>query len=525
MTDVSTAPGSPTHDDDVPAPTGRRGPTPGTPAGGRAGPRLGWATASALAVGWGVLAAWWTPRTPQTTGEALLSMGISLAVGVGAGMAARSRWAMVAAPVGFAVAFELIRLPLDGPTVDGIHTSLYGLMALVVGRGLHALLSLAPLALGAVLGAALARRRTPTLSTAGAGRHLRRATAVTAALALAALALALARPASTPPITDAAGVTVPGSVAELTAVDVGGTELGLLVRGHSTDNPVLLFLAGGPGGAEMGAMRNHLPALEEHFTVATLDQRGAGTSYRALDPTAVYSVQRAVDDVTATTEYLRERFGKERIYVLGQSWGTLLGVLAVQQHPDLYAAFVGAGQMVSPLETDRIFYADTLAWADANGSEDLAAELRRIGQPPYDDMLDYETALSHEEDVYPYDHRGNSEGMGGFSENFVVPEHTLVDQVHMLGAFMDTFGVLYPQIQGIDLRADAASLPVPVFFTQGQHEARGRAEPFEEWFAALDAPEKELVVIDGVGHRPLFERPAEFVAFMTGTVLDRTGER
>jgi len=197
-------------------------------------------------------------------------------------------------------------------------------------------------------------------------------------------------------------------------------------------------------------------------------------------------------------------------------------VLAVQQQPELYRAYIGAGQMVSPLATDRIFYDDTLVWARDDGDTGLVDGLTEIGPPPYDKMLDYETPLSHEHEVYPYDHSQNSEGEGGFSENFIVEEYALIDQVHLLGAFMDTFSVLYPQIQDVDFRTDATSLDVPAYFVQGAHEAVGRAVLFNEWYAALDAPTKELVILDTSGHRPLFEQPDQFVDFMTGTVLAQT---
>jgi pimeloyl-ACP methyl ester carboxylesterase len=295
-----------------------------------------------------------------------------------------------------------------------------------------------------------------------------------------------------------------------------------MLRGHSVDNPVVLFLAGGPGGSELGAMRNHLPELEETFVVATWDQRGNGKSYPTLDPTSTYTLESVVDDTIEVTNYLRERFDQDQIYVLGQSWGSTLGVLAVQKAPELYSGFIGTGQMVSQLETDQIFYEDTLAWADANGKSALADKLRSIGPPPYGNMLDYETALSHEYEVYPYDHTPNSEGEGGFSENFIVPEYSFTEQVHLLGAFMDTFAVLYPQLQEIDFRETATELEVPMFFVQGVHEADGRAEPFDEWYSMVEAPITDLTVLETSGHRPLFEQPDEFVAYMNDTVLAQT---
>lgn len=88
----------------------------------------------------------------------------------------------------------------------------------------------------------------------------------------------------------------------------------------------------------------------------------------------------AVDDTIELTEQLRAWFGQDRIYLVGNSYGTLLGVRAVQQRPDLFAAYVGTGQMVSPVETDRLFYDDTIAWATRTGDDALLATLRRTGR-------------------------------------------------------------------------------------------------------------------------------------------------
>jgi pimeloyl-ACP methyl ester carboxylesterase len=425
------------------------------------------------------------------------SIFISLAVGFLAGFVSRSRWAILSTPVAFAAVFELVRIGTDGPTVDGIETSNYGIFAFVVGRGVHGLLSLFPMILAAAFGAGAARAVQPVEreSDRRAGRYARRGVAVLATLALVALTVGLARPSTTGEIVDANGDVVPNSIAELTTIDVNGHDLAIMLRGHDIDNPVLLFLAGGPGGSELGAMRNHLPELEEHFTVATWDQRGAGKSYPELDPTSTLTLDSYIDDTLDVTDYLRDRFGQDRIYVLGQSWGTTLGVLAVQAQPERYHAFIGAGQMVSQLATDTIFYNDTLAWAQARGNDGLVDQLNDIGPPPYDRMLDYETALSYEHEVYPYDHTPNSEGEGGFSSNFRVEEYTLLEQVHLLGAFLDTFSVLYPQLQEIDFRNTATSFEIPMYFVQGANEAGGRAELFADWYPTIDAPIKDDTVL------------------------------
>jgi len=486
---------------------------------------IGVGVASAVAAGAAAILSLLMPRGPITTTEALTTMAAGLSIGLAGGLAMRTRWAMALSPLTFVAAYELVRLGTDGPTVDGIHTSAYGLIALAVGRGMHGILALAPMVLGAALGAGLARRIQGAPACRGRARFTllaRRTVTALVAVGLVMLAVLIARPATTDPILGPDGQPLAGSIAELTRVEIGGHDLAMMIRGHRTDSPVLLFLAGGPGGSELGAMRRHLESLERDFLVATWDQRGAGKSYDQLDPTSTLTLDRAVSDTLEVTNYLRERFGKDKIYLVGQSWGSTLGVLAVQKRPELYRAFVGVGQMVSQRETDRIFYRDTLAWARKTGNDELVATLTEIGPPPYESILAYESALSYEHEVYPYDHSRNSEGEGGFSENLFVEEYTLLEQIHNLGAFLDTFGALYPQLQQIDFRKDAARLDVPVYVVQGRHEARGRAVLANEWFERLEAPSKKMIVLDTSGHRPLFEQPAQFHDVMTRTVLTET---
>ncbi len=488
---------------------------------------LGVAVALSATAAWALAAGWWTPRGPLTTNQALTTMAVSLLAGAVAGVAMRSRWALLLTPVVFAAVFEVVRVGSVGPSVDGLHLSTYGVIAFATGRLFHALLAIVPLMLGASIGAAAARRLAaePLHRSGWASARLmgRRVVTVLVTVALFALAVGLARPASTEPITGADGDPLPGSIAELIRVDINGHDLSMMIRGGSTDNPVLLFLAGGPGGTELGAMRNHGRALEKDFVVVTWDQRGTGRSYDQLEPTSTLTLDNAVSDTIAVTDYLRTRFAQDKIFLLGQSWGTFLGVLAAQSRPELFRAFIGTGQMVSPTGTDRVFYADTLAWAKRTGDTGLAKILTDNGPPPYNNTLAYEPALSFEQEVYPYDHSVNAEGSGQMSEGIFVGEYALIDQVHNLGAFIDSFAVLYPQIQGIDFRTDATRLDVPVYLFQGAHEAPGRADLAEEWFEGLDAPRKQMTIADTSGHRPLFEQPEAFQEFMVGTVLPGTG--
>jgi pimeloyl-ACP methyl ester carboxylesterase len=471
--------------------------------------RIGLVVVFALAAGFGLINAWLTPRGPITTSEALISIGAALAVGVGAGLVLGNRWSTLVTPVVFAVVFELTRLGVEGPTVDSINLSgMYGIFALVLGRVVHGLLVLTPLALGSAYGVWLAGRlgNTTSVTTGGLGWTLIGVVTLT----IVAMAFFIAIPASTAPIVGADGEPLAGSVAELTTVFIGGHDQTMLIRGRSVENPVLLYLAGGPGGTDIGAIRRDA-TLEQDFTVVAWDQRGAGKSYSALDPTDTFTTNQLVLDTVEMTNYLRERFGEEKIYLVGQSWGSTLAVLAAKQHPELYHAFVGVGQMVSQRETDIMFWEDTLAWAEDTGNTGLAETLRRNGPPPYENLIHYDAFIASEHDWNPYPEFDPNNEMPAI---LFVPEYSWMDRINAFKGFLDTAGTLYPQLQGIDFRQDVADLDIPFYMVLGEHEARGRAVLAEEWFDMLEAPSKEAFVFDGSGHRAHFDRPGDFAEVM-----------
>ncbi len=195
---------------------------------------------------------------------------------------------------------------------------------------------------------------------------------ITAVLALILLALVMLiiKPASTPPILGADGEPLPGSIAELTTINLNGSQQALMIRGYDVDKPILLYLSGGPGQSSLPWPRVLFEELSRDFILVGWDQRGNGKSYAALNPdSATLTLDQTIADTIEVTNYLRERFDEDKIYLLGESWGTTLAVLTAQQRPDLYHAIIGSGQMVSQRETDRRLYYDVLDYADRTGDE------------------------------------------------------------------------------------------------------------------------------------------------------------
>lgn len=476
------------------------------------------ALAAAVAVAGvaGLTTAWLTPRGPLVPVHVAVTMAGLLLVGLACGLVSGTRWAMPVVVVTYLGVFELGRVGTQGATVDALHlTSTYGIFAFVAGRLAHGLIVLPPLLLGIGVGIWLAHRwGHPTAPAPGvAGRIV----TVLTAVAVVGLSVALIKPGTTAPIVGSDGNPVAGSVAELVTVEIGGVDQVLMIRGRSTDGPVLLHLAGGPGGTDLGAMRADT-SLESDFVVVTWDQRGTGRSYAtSIDPVEDLTLEQAVADTLSVTEHLRDRFGQDRIYLSANSWGTIPGVLAVQQRPELFHAYVSTGQMVNNRATDQMFYEDALAWAEATGNDGLAQQIRSAGPPPYEDLLRYEYTVSYEHqwNAYP-----GVDQLWEMPFNTFVSENNLLDRINALRGMLDVNYFVYPQLQDHDFRSDVPRLDVPVYLVLGEHEARGRAVLANDWYEQLRAPRKERIIFEGSGHRPSFEQPDEFAVLMRRVVAE-----
>lgn len=469
----------------------------------------------------GIAAGLTMPRGPVTNGQALALLLGCLVAGAVAGWAARARWAILLVPAVHILAFELVRIGASGPTVDLPRLdSAFGVLAFLVGRGVYAAQALAPLAVGAWLGVGLAKR--------AAGAPVSLLPPVLMALPLLAVAVCLLVPARTPPVLGADGRPVPGGIAELTTVKLGGVDQAIMVRAHSADAPVLLYLSGGPGQSDLPYSRLLFDGLTKHFVVVGWDQRGTGKSYAAFEPLSELTLERAVGDVIELAEHLRARFGEEKVYLLGESWGSTLGVLAAQRRPDLFHAFIGSGQMVSQSLTDRIIWRDLLAYAERNGDWRLYDRVLTLGEPPYDDvpwsnafvMASYWRLEPPYTPPASYRERGAAANLGFYG--VMGSEYSLIEKVNVLRGLVDVFWALYPQLQGLDLRRDAPTLDVPVYLLDGRGELSARRDLALEWFDGLQAPLKRVFTYANAGHSVAFEQFEALERVLLDTVLPET---
>jgi proline iminopeptidase len=489
-----------------------------------------WYAASGTAGLSGLVTAGLLPRGPTTGAEVAALMAGSLLVGVLAGLMVRSRWVAVWAPALHLAVFELARFTVfevAGPTLDRPRFDVtMGVAVFLAAHVMYAVTALTPMVLGAVIGCAVARRRLrreqppPSRSwLRSAATGMRWALAALLAACAGTIAGQLLRPGHVAPIPG-----VPGSIAALQKVRLGGVDQWISLRGRSAANPVLLHLSGGPGSSDVGWVRTFNQPLEERFTVVVWEQRGVGKSYPALDPTTTFTLDRIVSDGVELAGWLARRFDQPKIYLTGNSWGSTLGVLMVQRRPELFHAYAGTGQMVSQRATDRVLYHQLLAYAERTGNTTLRDQLRGFGSPPYRDVFAYAKVMEYYHVIEPYQPTREFEQARGLS-GFFPDEYSLLDTWNEIRGFADMGGLLYPQLQELDFRATVPRLEVPVYFMQGRHELTARSRLADEWIGGLRAPIKRVYEFAHSGHNPDAEEPARFNDLMINTVLAETYRR
>jgi len=183
---------------------------------------------------------------------------------------------------------------------------------------------------------------------------------------------------TTMPILDEQGHRIPGSVATLEKISLGGVSQWILIRGNSVDKPLLLKLHGGPGQAEMATVRfNRL--LEKDFIVVEWDQRGAGKSAQAIDPERAMNIAQLVEDTHDLTELLLKRFHQKNLILVGSSWGSVIGIETVKKYPELYRAFVSTGQIANFAEGMNVGYRFLMAEAKRRNDMNATMNSRSLG--------------------------------------------------------------------------------------------------------------------------------------------------
>jgi proline iminopeptidase len=318
-------------------------------------------------------------------------------------------------------------------------------------------------------------------------------------------------------------IVAPHGIEELLEIPIGGTKQWISVRGRDRGNPVLLMIHGGPASPEMPSSWFFQNSWEDYFTVVQWDQRGSGKSYNANDPKTIQptiTAERMIEDAGEVVQYLRKRYEKNKIFVLGHSWGSLVGVSLAHAHPEWLYAYVGTGQMINGKENERVGYANTLRAAEAAGNLGAIAELKAIAPYPETDGSVPLEKLGKE--------RHWSVVLGGLTyrrstydyyENLfkLSPEYTQQDVAAIDEGSALSLGALIPAILNFDY-SDTLRFQCPIILFEGRHDDTTPTEIAAQWFERVQAPDKKLVWFENSAHMAMVEEPGRFLVHLVQDV-------
>ena len=330
------------------------------------------------------------------------------------------------------------------------------------------------------------------------------------------------------PFLDENGNPLAGSISEKIHVNINGVEQGMFIKGKDINNPVLLFVHGGPGMPEYWLTQRYPTGLEDHFTVVWWEQRGAGLSYSPDIPPATMTAEQFVADTIAVTNYLRKRFDREKIYLMAHSWGSYIGIQAAAREPDLYYAYIGVGQISHQIQSEQLAYQYALAYYKENGNTNM---LRKLEAAPPTLTVPLPTAYEALRDTYM--HRagvGTTREMksvitGIFLPSWQFREYTVGEKVNLWrGKFYSrsrNFS-LWDKMQTTDLTQQVTKLEIPVYFLHGLYDYTCAYPLAKEYFEQLEAPVKGFYTFDESAHSPIFEESEKVKKILLEDVLEGT---
>ncbi len=311
---------------------------------------------------------------------------------------------------------------------------------------------------------------------------------------------------------------------------LGGIPQTINIRGRHRDNPILLVLHGGPGLTMMPVSHLYLRPWEEFFTVVQWDQRGAGRTYAANDPEKIsptMTVERMLGDAEELAAYLRKHYARDKIVLLGHSWGTVLGTRLAQKHPEWFYAYVGVSQLVDFHENEKLGYAAVLHWARSQGNAEAIRELESIAPYPPDPakasvaeqrkILDLQRKWLTQAGGYLWER--TSDRYGDVAS--LNPDYSPSD-LEAWGKGLDfSLSALWPQITPVNFM-QSTKFDCPVVLMHGRHDLNTSAQLAGRWFEKIQAPSKTMVWFDYSGHMIFEEEPGRFLLSLVRDVLPLT---
>jgi pimeloyl-ACP methyl ester carboxylesterase len=329
-------------------------------------------------------------------------------------------------------------------------------------------------------------------------------------------------PGKPEPYLDKNGKPLPGSISEKIFVNINGVQQGMIIKSRNTRNPVLLYVHGGM--PDYFLTQKYPTGLEDHFTVVWWEQRGSGLSFNPDVTQKAITSKQLISDTLEVTNYLRNRFGKDKIYLMGHSGGTFIGIQAAARVPELYHAYIGIAQMSNQLESERLAYDYMLQRFKENGSTKMVQKLETapvtLKDPIPDAYYLLRDGAMHSLGIgTTHDMRSVIGGI--FLPSLTFREYTVREKFNLWrGKSQSGVSSIWNEITTTDLSMQVTEFEIPVYILAGRYDYTVNYDLQRDYFLKINAPKKGFYTFENAAHSPLFEEPESFIEIMVKDVLN-----
>jgi len=323
-------------------------------------------------------------------------------------------------------------------------------------------------------------------------------------------------------------IDVPNGISSLEEITLGNLKQWIFIRGMDQNNPVMIFLHGGPGEPSVGmsSSRKLDSELIKHFTVVHWDQRGAGKSYSPSIPVDSMTLDRLVEDCNELINYLRNRFDQPKVFIVAHSSGTVMGIKTAHKYPEKIHAYVGVSQIINDCRHETINYNFIVEEAERLGNVKHQVAIEAIGLPPYETPNKLWEKANY---IVRY---------GGMIADFSIgkmiglvlpyltsPEYSLMDGIRTLmgrGRNFTTYA-LWKELTEVNFAREIDSIKVPIFFFEGKYDMITPTIVVEDFFNQLNAEKgKRLVIFEHSAHYPMLEEKEKYLNTLIDVVLEES---
>lgn len=316
-------------------------------------------------------------------------------------------------------------------------------------------------------------------------------------------------------------------ICEKTFINIGGVRQGMFIRGKDEDNPVLLFVHGGPSFSEYFMVEKYPAGLEDYFTVCYWDQRGGGLSCSPEVTSESMTLEQLASDMIGVTNYLRDRFKKEKIYIIAHSGGTAFALRAVAAYPHLFHSYIGMAQITRQAESEKLAYRYMVDRYTSSGKTKMVRQLSEYPVLEDDSFLlpFFNSALRdksmHELGIGTM--RNMTSVMSGvFYPVWTCRAYTVREKINIWRSkftLVNKSG-LRAEVLALNMAEEVPALEVPVYFFSGRHDLTVSRDLSAAYLEKLECPFKGFYTFEESSHSPMFEEPERFLEIMTSDVLN-----